>query len=131
MAIPKHERTPSRLEAQHLARKISMEITTELARTFGYSKTKYEKRVETMTKYLPPGPEREQAAAQIREQEQGFNLWLIEQERRRMHDLSREIPLHLRAANSIWPSCQLELDARRLELDKAIAACWKLQDELQ
>lgn len=58
MAIPKHERTPSRLEAQHLARKISMEITTELARTFGYSKTKYEKRVETMTKYLPPGPER-------------------------------------------------------------------------
>ena len=69
MAIPKHERTPSRLEAQHLARKISMEITTELARTFGYSKTKYEKRVETMTKYLPPGPEREQAAAQIREQE--------------------------------------------------------------
>ena len=73
MSIPKHERTPSRLEAQHLARKISMEITTELARTFGYSKTKYEKRVETMTKYLPPGPEREQAAAQIREQEQGFN----------------------------------------------------------
>lgn len=131
MSIPKHERTPSRLEAQHLARKISMEITTELARTFGYSKTKYEKRVETMTKYLPPGPEREQAAAQIREQEQGFNLWLIEQERRRMHDLSREIPLHLRAANSIWPSCQMELDARRLELDKAIAACWKLQDELQ
>ena len=40
-----------------------------------------------MTKYLPPGPDREQAAAQIREQEQGFNLWLIEQERRRMHDL--------------------------------------------
>lgn len=131
MSIPKHERAPSRLDAQHMARKISMEITTELDRTFGYSKTKFEKRVETMTKYLPPGPEREQAAAQIREQEQDFNLWLIEQERRRMHDLSREIPLHLRAANSIWPSCQLELDERRLELDKAIAACWKLQDELQ
>ena len=131
MSIPKHERAPSRLDAQHMARKISMEITTELARTFGYSKAKFEKRVETMTKYLPPGPDREKAAAQIREQEQGFNLWLIEQERRRMHDLSREIPLHLRAANSIWPSCQMELDARRLELDKAIAACWKLQDELQ
>lgn len=41
-----------------------------------------------------------------------------------MHDLSRDIPLHLRAANSIWPSCQLELD-------KAIAACWMLMDELQ
>lgn len=48
-----------------------------------------------------------------------------------MHDLSRDIPLHLRAANSIWPSCQLELDARRPELDKAIAACWMLMDELQ
>ena len=131
MSIPKHERAPSRLDAQHMARKISMEITTELARTFGYSKAKFEKRIETMTKYLPPGPDREQAAAQIREQEQDFNLWLIEQERRRMHDLSREIPLHLRAANSIWPSCQMELDARRLELDKAVAACWKLQDELQ
>lgn len=131
MSIPKHERAPSRLDAQHMARKISMEITTELARTFGYSKTKFEKRIETMTKYLPPGPDRERAAAQIREQEQDFNLWLIEQERQRMHDLSREIPLHLRAANSIWPSCQMELDARRLELDRAIAACWKLQDELQ
>lgn len=84
-----------------------------------------------MTKYIPAGPEREKAVAQIREQEQDFNLWLIEQERKRMHDLSRDIPLHLRAANSIWPSCQLELDARRLELDKAIAACWMLMDELQ
>ena len=66
-----------------------------------------------MTKYIPAGPERETAVAQ------------------RMHNLSRDIPLHLRAANSIWPSCQLELDARRLELDKAIAACWMLMDELQ
>lgn len=41
MSIPKHERSPSRLEAQHLARKISLEITTELARTFGYSKAKF------------------------------------------------------------------------------------------
>ena len=131
MAIPKHERAPSRLDAQHMAIKISREITTELARTFGYSKTKFEKHVETMTKYLPPGTEREQAAAQIREQEQDFNLWLIEQERRRMHELSRDIPLHLRAANSIWPGCRAELDARRLELDYAIAACRKLQDELQ
>ncbi len=61
-----------------------------------------------MTKYIPAGPEREKAVAQIWEQEQDFNLWLIEQERKRMHDLSRDIPLHLRAANSIWPSCQLE-----------------------
>lgn len=115
----------------HLALEISKEVTTELARTFGYSRTKFEKHLEAMTKYIPAGPEREKAVAQIREQEQDFNLWLIEQERKRMHDLSRDIPLHLRAANSIWPSCQLELDARRLELDKAIAACWMLMDELQ
>ncbi len=126
-----HKRTPSRLEAHHLALEISKEVTTELARTFGYSRTKFEKHLEAMTKYIPAGPEREKAVAQIREQEQDFNLWLIEQERKRMHDLSRDIPLHLRAANSIWPSCQLELDARRLELDKAIAACWMLMDELQ
>mgnify|MGYP000281948650 CR=1 FL=1 len=132
MSIPKHQRSPSRLDAQHMARKISMEITTELARTFGYSKSKFEKRVETMTKYLPARSDREQAQRRFERQEQDFKpWWLIEQERRRMHDLSREIPLHLRAANSIWPSCQMELDARRLELDKAVAACWKLQDELQ
>ena len=63
-----------------------------------------------MTKYIPAGPEREKAVAQIREQEQDFNLWLIEQERKRMHDLSRDIPLHLRAANSIWPSCWMLMD---------------------
>ena len=131
MSIPKHQRSPSRLNAQHMAKKISLEITTELARTFGYSKAKFEKHVEAMTKHLPPGPDREQAAQQIREQEQEFNLWLIEQERKKKHDLSRDIPLHLRGANSIWPSCQLELDERRLELDKAIAACGKLQDELE
>lgn len=131
MSIPKHQRLPSRLDAQHLAKKISLEITTELARTFGYSKAKFEKHIEAMTKHLPPGPDREQAAQQIREQEQDFNLWLIEQERKKVHDLSRDIPLHLRGANSIWPSCQLELDERRLELDKAIAACGKLQDELE
>ena len=131
MSIPKHQRSPSRLDAQHLAKKISLEITTELARTFGYSKAKFEKHIEAMTKHLPPGPDREQAAQQIREQEQDFNLWLIEQERKKVHDLSRDIPLHLRGANSIWPSCQLELDERRLELDKAIAACGKLQDELE
>ena len=130
-SVPVHKRTPSRLEAHHLALEISKEVTTELARTFGYSRTKFEKHLEAMTKYIPAGPERETAVAQIREQEQDFNLWLIEQERKRMHDLSRDIPLHLRAANSIWPSCQLELDARRLELDKAIAACWMLMDELQ
>lgn len=38
MSIPKNQRSPSRLNAQHMAKKISLEITTELARTFGYSK---------------------------------------------------------------------------------------------
>lgn len=41
MSIPKHQRSPSRLDAQHLAKKISLEITTELARTFGYSKARF------------------------------------------------------------------------------------------
>lgn len=120
MSIPKHQRSPSRLDAQHLAKKISLEITTELARTFGYSKAKFEKHIEAMTKHLPPGPDREQAAQQIREQEQDFNLWLIEQERKKVHDLSRDIPLHLRGANSIWPSCQLELDERSLNWTKPL-----------
>lgn len=131
MSIPKHERSPSRLEAQHMARKINLEINTELARRFGFSEKKFEAHIEAMTKSIPPGPDRERTVQQIRKAEREFYSWLIGEERRRMHDLSREIPLHLRAANSIWPSCQLELDARRLELDKAIAACWKLQDELQ
>lgn len=131
MSIPKHERSPSKLEAQHMSRKINLDINTELARNFGFSEKKFEEHIEAITKAIPPGPDREQKVQQIREAEREFYLWLIDEERRIVHDLSRKIPLNLRGANSIWPNCQDEFNARRLKLDFAIAACNELQEELQ
>ena len=38
---------------------------------------------------------------------------------------------HLRAANTIWPTNISEFEERRLEMDRVLVSCNKLQDELQ
>lgn len=43
----------------------------------------------------------------------------------------QEITGNLRSANTIWPEYMSEFTARRVFMDKAMGACWKLLDELQ
>ncbi len=57
--------------------------------------------------------------------------WLLSEERKRILNVSQNISVHLRAANTIWPVYWNEFKERRLELDRALAACSSLQDELQ
>lgn len=42
-----------------------------------------------------------------------------------------EITGSLRNANTIWPAYMVEFTARRVFMDNAMGACWKLLDELQ
>lgn len=57
--------------------------------------------------------------------------WLIAEERKRVLNACQNISVHLRLANTIWPTYWNEYTERRLELDRALGECNALQDELQ
>ena len=129
--IPKSERSLSPLRAQHMIYNIRKRITAELMATFGYSQKRFEKHIKAVTDYVKDKAEREELAAKIREQEEDFNLWFIQQERSRVLTFCQDISTHMRAANTIWPEYWSEYEERRLQWGKAMECCNMLQDELQ
>ena len=129
--IPKSKRAESKLEALHRAYELRRKITSELMATFGYSQKKLEAHVQKMTAYIQNPEEREKMCKVIREVEDNFASWFIRRERDRVADFCQGITEHLRAANTIWPTYMSEFQERRLEMDRALICCNKLQDELQ
>ena len=101
--IPKSKRAESKLEALHRAYELRRKITVELMATFGYSQKKLEAHVQKMTSFVQNPEEREKMSKVIREVEDNFASWFIRRERDRV----------------------------RLEMDRALVCCNKLQDELQ
>ena len=84
-----------------------------------------------MTAFIGDEFEREKMSNTIREVEDSFSSWFIKRERDRVADFCQGITEHLRAANTIWPTYMNEFEERRLEMDRALVCCNKLQDELQ
>lgn len=131
MSIPKSKRKPSKLQVVSDAYKIRKRITDELLRDFGYKEKEVIKKYERLgEKMIAPEQRAEWIDRQV-ERELTFNQWFIRHERETVLDLAREIPLHLVAANSIFPTNRPEYEERRLCLDRALQACNKLQQELQ
>lgn len=129
--VPKSERNDSDLRAQHQIYAIRKRITSELMATFGYSQKRFDAHIKAATNYVKDQNEREELAKKIREQEEDFNLWYIQQERSRVLTFCQDISVHIRAANTIWPDYWIEYEERRLQWDKAMECCNMLQDELQ
>ena len=129
--IPKSKRAKSNLEALHRGYAIRKRITAELKATFGYSQKRLEAYIKGMTRHVENEEEREAMAQKIREVEGNFNSWFIMRERDRVADFAQGITEHLRTANTIYPQNQSEYEERRLEMDRAMMCCNKLQDELQ
>ncbi len=63
--------------------------------------------------------------------EERFNFWLIKEECRTVAVKGAELTGSLRTANTIWPTYMSEYTERRVYMDRAMAACNVLQDELQ
>ena len=63
--------------------------------------------------------------------EERFNSWLIKEECRIVASKGAELTGSLRTANTIWPTYMSEFTERRNYMNKALAACNVLQDELQ
>ena len=129
--IPKSKRSEPKLEALHRAYALRRKITAELMATFGYSQKKLEAHVQKITAHVQDAEEREKMCQAIREVQDDFASWFVKRERDRVADFCQGITEHLRAANTIWPTNMSEFDERRIELDRAVICCAKLQDELQ
>ena len=134
--IPKSKRSESKLEALHRAYALRRKITAELMATFGYSQRKLEEHIKKMTSFVQDDEERAEMSKTIREVEDDFDCWFIKRERDRVADFCQGISEHLRAANTIYPdpknpAYEAEVTERRIEMDRALICCNKLQDELQ
>ena len=89
-----------------------------------------------MTSFIQDDEERAEMSKTIREVEEDFNCWFIKRERDRIADFCQGISEHLRAANTIYPdpknpAFEAEVTERRIEMDRALVCCNKLQDELK
>lgn len=129
--IPKNRRKKSKLDIQHNIYKIRKELTSNLMETFAYSEKKFEQHIRAVTDGIKDPEERKKRADLIREREEGFDLMFIQHERNRILALVCDISLHIRKANTIYPTYKNEWLERRLELTRAMEACNALQDELQ
>ena len=129
--IPKSKRQKSDLQVMHLCYQIRSRITTELMQTFGYSEKHLEAHIKRTTSYIRATDEREEAQSRMREMNAHFSMWFIEHERSRILDWTQDIAIHIRSANTIWPTSWAEYDERRLEWTRAMVSCNRLQDELQ
>lgn len=125
--IPVSKRKESRLQAQHEAYKVRKTMTEELMRNFGLTQKRLKEYIEKRTAYIQDEAERTQEQAALRMRIEDF----VRKERERVTDLSTGITGHLRAANTIFPEFWDEYMERRLELDRAMEYCNRLQDELQ
>ena len=104
--------------------------------SFGYSTKKLEAHIQKMTSYVQNPEEREKMNKALREVEDNFASWFIKRERDRVADFCQGITEHIRAANTIFPQPKnpaflAEITERRIEFDRALMCCNKLQDELQ
>ena len=91
-----------------------------------------QKRLENLEEILTKATTDEEilkAKEDIREER--FNFWLIKEECRTVAVKGAELTGSLRTANTIWPTYMSEYTERRVYMDRAMAACNVLQDELQ
>lgn len=128
--IPPSKRAPSDLKAQSFCYEIRKRITAELMASFGYSQKRLDAHIKKITNWMSEDIRKEQAA-HLMQVEKDFDMWFIQQERIRILNFCSDISCHMRAANTIWPEYWSEFKERRLEWDRALCCCNKLQDELQ
>ena len=124
--IKKSERAESKLEVIHGAYAIRMAVTNLAENSFYITLSKVEDKINSRIKGLE---EKEQN--RIRESMYKFYRSQIDRVSNNVIELATGISRHLRIANTIFPTYMSEFEERRLEMDRAMACCNALQDELQ
>lgn len=124
--VKKSERTESKLEVIHNAYAIRNAVTILAENNFFITFSKIENRITERVKGLE---EKEQQ--RIKENMYKFYRGQINRLTDSVIELATGISRHLRIANTIFPTYMSEFEERRLEMDRAMACCNALQDELQ
>lgn len=134
MSVLKSKRKPSQFEVFHHLNKVRKEVTDLLLRDFGYSKRKAAQRLEKKfsgRSYEELTDVEKEIYDHFRKQQEAFDTWFIEDERKAVLDCLRSIGEHVYTANSIYPTYYEELVERRVHQDLAIGQCYRLVQELQ
>lgn len=124
--IKKSERKESKLQTIHNAYMIRMAVTNLAENNFYITFSKIEEKINNRIKGLD---EKEQI--RIKENMYKFYRNQINRVSNNVVELATGISRHLRIANTIFPTYMSEFEERRLEMDRAMACCNALQDELQ
>ena len=105
---------------------IRKRITAALKFLSLHAQKRYENLIST-----DPAADEEKSKLKEAVRAERFNIWLVKQECRTVADTAAELTGSLRSANTIYPSYMSEFTERRNYMNKALAACNVLQDELQ
>lgn len=104
MSVLKSKRKPSQFEVFHHLNKVRKEVTDLLLRDFGYSKRKAAQRLEKKfsgRSYEELTDVEKEIYDHFRKQQEAFDTWFIEDERKAVVDCLRSIGEHVYTANSI------------------------------
>ena len=124
--VKKSERKESKLEVIHNAYMIRMSVTKIAENNFYISERKVENMIAEKIKMFP-----EDNQERIKERTKQYFRHQLNRITNRTLDFACGISEHLRKANTIFPTYMIEFEERRLEMDRAMACCNALQDELQ
>ena len=124
--IKKSERKELKLQTIHNAYMIRMAVTNLAENNFYITLSKIEEKINNRIKGLE---EKEQK--RIKESMYKFYRSQIDRVSNNVIELATGISRHLRIANTIFPTYMSEFEERRIEMDRAMACCNALQDELQ
>lgn len=133
MSVVKSKRGKSRLEVIHNYYKLRERMTFVLFNDFGYSRKKAAARISH--KYFLNQPREDLAEAEkivyddMLDHSDRIFKEFVERERAYLTKLMQELGTHLVSANGIYMTIPEEAIERRLEQDKAIAACYSIVAE--
>ena len=113
--IKKSERKESKLQTIHNAYMIRIAVTNLAENNFYITFSKIEEKINN----------------RIKENMYKFYRNQINRVSDNVIELATGISRHLRIANTIFPTYMSEFEERRIEMDRAMACCNALQDELQ
>lgn len=136
MSVPKSQRNQSTMEFYHNALKLRHEITALLLRDFGLKKKV--RTIEILVKMYDVDPNDEKTLAAILNKYKmdssiidEYPSWLVDEFRKTILDILRDISLNIKMANSIYIQTKEEYTERRLYWDRAIGNCQQLLAEMQ
>ncbi len=124
--IKKSNRKESKLETIHNAYAIRRAVTKLAENNFYISEAKIENIIAEKIKTFPDDDKK-----RIKDRTYDYFKQQINRSTNRVIDFACGISEHLRIANTIFPSYMSEFEERRIEMDRAMACCNALQDELQ